>query len=362
MTHFEKENFEKKHELHHEHHAEHHAEHLGGASEPSEKKAKLKFNPWKVASGVMLAILIVLTWNSFFSGSKLSAEEAGTKTLAFVNSELLQGQAVAKLVEVKEENGMYNVILSLSGKEINSYITKDGKLFFPQGINVDEVSGLTDSSADAAASEEAVQDLVKADKPKVELFVMSHCPYGTQAEKGMIPVAELLKDKISFEVKFVDYAMHGKKELDEQLRQYCIQKEQKAKFLTYLKCFLEKGESTTCMSGIDSAKLDKCIAATDKEFKVTELFNDQSSWNGGQFPQFNIYKTENGLYGVQGSPGLVLNGKMVNSGRSPAEYLKLVCASFSTAPAECGQKLSAETYQPGFGYTAGASTAASCGS
>ena len=91
---------------------------------------------------------------------------------------------------------------------------------------------MTDSSTDAAASEEAVQDLVKADKPKVELFVMSHCPYGTQAEKGMIPVVELLKDKISFEVKFVDYAMHGKKELDEQLRQYCIQKEQKAKFLT----------------------------------------------------------------------------------------------------------------------------------
>ena len=36
----------------------------------------------------------------------------------------------------------------------------------------------------------------KKEKPEVELFVMSHCPFGTQIEKGMLPVARLLGDKI----------------------------------------------------------------------------------------------------------------------------------------------------------------------
>lgn len=54
---------------------------------------------------------------------------------------------------------------------------------------------------------------------------MSHCPYGLQMEKGIIPVVETLGDSIDFQVKFCDYAMHGQTELDEQVLQYCIMKE-----------------------------------------------------------------------------------------------------------------------------------------
>ena len=36
--------------------------------------------------------------------------------------------------------------------------------------------------------------------PEVELFIMSHCPYGTQTMKGIVPVVELLGDKIDFEL------------------------------------------------------------------------------------------------------------------------------------------------------------------
>jgi hypothetical protein len=35
---------------------------------------------------------------------------------------------------------------------------------------------------------------------------------------------ETLQDKIDFEIKFNTYAMHGEKELAEQLNQYCIKK------------------------------------------------------------------------------------------------------------------------------------------
>ena len=72
----------------------------------------------------------------------------------------------------------------------------------------------------------------KKEVPVVEAFVMSHCPYGTQFEKGFVKVWDVLGKKADFEVKFCDYAMHGKKEIDEQLLQYCIQEDSKAKFLT----------------------------------------------------------------------------------------------------------------------------------
>jgi len=49
---------------------------------------------------------------------------------------------------------------------------------------------------------------------------MSYCPYGTQIEKGILPVINALGNKIKFSLKFVDYAMHGKKEIDENSRQY----------------------------------------------------------------------------------------------------------------------------------------------
>ena len=31
----------------------------------------------------------------------------------------------------------------------------------------------------------------KLEKPIVEAFVMSHCPFGTQIEKGMLPVVSV---------------------------------------------------------------------------------------------------------------------------------------------------------------------------
>ena len=85
-------------------------------------------------------------------------------------------------------------------------------------------------------------EVKKNDKPTVELFVMSHCPYGTQIEKGIIPAIEALGDKVDFNLKFCSYAMHGEQELREELNQYCIQKEQKDKLLPYLKCFLKEGK------------------------------------------------------------------------------------------------------------------------
>ncbi len=358
MTHFEKE--ESDEHVHHEHHSEV-KERTGAKEHHHTHKKKVKVDLWKMATVVLALALVVVLTLQFISGGELTKEEAGVQTVQFVNQNLLQGQAVAKLESVTEEGDLYNVKLTISGQEVDSYVTKDGELFFPQGMKTSEII----TGAETAAQPEAVAEVVKSNKPVVELFVMSHCPYGTQAEKGILPVVNLLGDKIDFELKFVYYAMHGQTEIDEEMRQVCINTEQNDKFNDYLACFLEDGDSDRCLTevGINTAKMDSCVTKIDAQYKITEQFMDKSTWLSGNYPLFNVYKTDNEAYGVGGSPTLVINGEQASSARSPAAYLATICAAFNVAPEECenAEGVSTETYSPGFGYEVGAATAASCG-
>ena len=158
--------------------------------------------------------------------------------------------------------------------------------------------------------------------------------------------------------------MHGEVEIDEQLNQYCIQKDEPAKLLPYLQCFLAAGDGAACLddAGIDKRKLNACFAATDNEFKIKANFADQSTWRGGRFPLFDVHGADNQKYGITGSPGFVINGTKVNTGRSPQALLTTICAGFSEAPAECSLPLDNATPGPGFGFdSASAATDASCG-
>ena len=71
-------------------------------------------------------------------GNVISKEEAKEIALNFVNNQMLQGQVLANIVGVEEEKGLYKLDLVVSGNSFNAYITKDGKLFFTEGILIDE--------------------------------------------------------------------------------------------------------------------------------------------------------------------------------------------------------------------------------
>lgn len=231
----------------------------------------------------------------------------------------------------------------------------------------DNGNGLID--CDDADCENSPQCMEKKEVPEVDLYVMSYCPYGAMAEKGIIPVVELLGDKIDFELKFVDYAMHGKKEIDENLVEYCIQKEEPEKFIEYLRCFLDKGTeegSIECREevGIDEDLLNQCLEETEEEYGIYEAYEDKSTWLSGVYPIFPIYKDECDKYGISGSPGLVINNVTIPQfGRSQAAFLSLICSAFEEPPAECDEELSNVTPAPGFGWEGSASSAsesASC--
>ncbi len=214
-----------------------------------------------------------------------------------------------------------------------------------------------DDVANAKALPPPPANIPKSDRPKVELFVMSYCPYGLQMEKGFLPVWQTLGKKADFDLKFVHYAMHGLKEVEENTRQHCIESEQPKVFQAYLSCFAAGGNSDGCLASakVNTGKLKVCTDKTDKQFGVMAQYNDQSKWLSGQFPIFPIDQTASEGYGVQGSPTLVINGAIIDSSRSPEAIKQAVCASFNNPPAECGQTLSTVAFVPGFGTAADSS-------
>lgn len=304
-------------------------------------------------------------------GKVLSAEDSKNEIEAFINGNLMpQGSSVTIKDFAEDENyqDLYKMTVDIgNGQEpIESYLTKDGKMFFPQIIDIEKMENEkreAEEKANAEREKEAIE-MEKNDRPKVEAFVMSHCPYGTQIEKGILPVLKTLGDKIDFELKFCTYAMHGEKELQEQMRQYCIQKEEPDKFENFLNCFLEADESDKCVAkiGINSSKLASCVSATDKEYKVMENFNNKDTWLNGRFPLFDIHKADNEKYGIAGSPGLVVNGKTVKAGRDSKSLLEIVCSGFNEQPEECQTELSSTAPTPGFGFGGdGGDSSGSCG-
>lgn len=327
---------------------------------------------------VLIIVGLVLTSNkNLLSKNKtISIAEAKTTTESFIKDYLLSPDTKFTLGEPKVFNaGLYEIEVTIDGgtKPIKAYLTKDGKIFFPQAMDIAEMTAAKNGTADAtktdttAAAKEPVKNAPKSDKPVVELFVMAYCPYGTQIEKGMIPVMKALGTKADIKVKFVNYAMHGKKELDENMTQYCISKEQGGKFIPYLECFLKAGDSPACLkeTSVDQTKLSACVSATDKQYKVSEVFaKGESAW-GSTFPPFNIYEAENKKYGVQGSPTLVINGEQISAGRDAASLAGAICGAFTDGkkPAECGGKFDSASPAPGFGTApaaSGSAPAANC--
>ncbi len=200
---------------------------------------------------------------------------------------------------------------------------------------------------------EALGVVADDNMPQLDFFVMSFCPYGIQAENGIIPVQETLGDSAEFVPHFVIYpsgtgcrtdsdgtkycSMHGAGELEEDIRQLCIYNEDKANFFPYIKKIAEGYEAGEISSsnieskwkdiaeevGVDTAKVEECYNDSDR---VLEMLRAESELNQ--------------LLGVQGSPTIFIEGSEFSGGRSPAAYQAALCSKFTDAPAECEEALS----------------------
>lgn len=292
----------------------------------------------------------------------LSVQVAAEKTINYINNNLLSGGTTASLVSVSEENGLYKLKIKIAENEFDSYVTKDGKILFPNaGINLDS-NPANPAASPTPAIKKTCEDLKKADKPIFEAFIVSGCPYGLQMQRILNEIDTNIPSLIgNIKVRYIGAiqdgkitSMHGDAEAQENLRQICIREEQGSKYWFYVACHIKKGDVDGCIvsANIDKDGLNSCMTDSNKGLKYAKT-------------DFDLQ----GTYGVSGSPTLFLNGEQVSEfdfgGRTAEASKTLLCCGFTTKPAACSQKLSedqaATSFSETYASSSGASSSASCG-
>jgi len=192
---------------------------------------------------------------------------------------------------------------------------------------------------------------IKTAKPVVDLYVMSFCPYGNQAEDTMFPVYNLLKDKAEFNVHYIVSvngntvnSLHGAPEVTQNEREACVAKYYDMNKWFYFTTMVNDNcgsdgscwESAATVLGLDIAKINACVASEG----VSLMTQSQAA---------------SSAVGATGSPTLLINGaevtKVISGQNVPVVYAygdsegykKAICDSFTTAPGECNTALSAST-------------------
>lgn len=141
------------------------------------------------------------------ASKSVSPEEAADLALSYINDNILQGLAEASLVgDIEEEKGLYKLQIEIDDEEFPSYVTKDGKLFFPQGIDLEEpqIQVLEEEPSEdekttlgnfSVSEDEVCQE---NDKPIVYFFGAESCSYCKWEHPIVEKVAEGFAGYISF--------------------------------------------------------------------------------------------------------------------------------------------------------------------
>ncbi|MFH0711099.1 MAG: thioredoxin domain-containing protein [Candidatus Aenigmatarchaeota archaeon] len=313
---------------------------------PEGKRIRIpKIVIWQVITLVFAVLLLGVIFGKIplIGTSSANSVTVGNKTVDYINKNLIQSGA-ATLVSVQDMGTVFKVTTSYQGQEIPVFVTKDGNLLF-----ISQPTDMT-KSVETTSTTTTSQEMVKSEKPAVELYVMSFCPYGVQAETLMKPVFDLLGSKADIKIRFIAnvggttvdsvQSLHGISEAKEDLRQICIMKNYNAKtYWSYLQTFnsncysssqnataLEAcWKSTATSAGIDTAKIETCAYGSEG---------------------LNLLKADEALttkYGISGSPTILINSVQFSGSRSSEAFKQAICSAFNTPPAECSQTLGSTT-------------------
>jgi glutaredoxin len=172
----------------------------------------------------------------------------------------------------------------------------------------------------------------KAEPAKLEMFVMSQCPYGVQVENAIAPVKKQLGDTLDVSINFIGSgdksnlsSMHGAAEVKGDLLQLCVNKLAPAKTLDFISCQNKNPRAIDsnwkdCAKevGVDEAKLTACADGDEGKTILAASFEEARK------------------RGATGSPTIFLNGQPYQGGRKPNDFLRATCATFGdTKPEPC---------------------------
>jgi hypothetical protein len=311
---------------------------------------RVRKNPWMISTivlGIIALLLVTFVMPKSLTGNAISEKDASDKIMTYVNS---VASAPVTFVASKDLGNFYEVQVLYQNQTLPLYISKDGQYW------TSVLQAMTPAQTQPAAQ---TKEVPKTAKPVVELFVMSFCPYGVKAESNILPVIELLKNKIDFKIRFIVSvagdtindvnSLHGINEAKEDARQLIIMKYYPDKYYSYLKEF----DANCYPVASDSAKLETCWKATAGKYGIDANKIETAAYGQEGIALLKTEEAETVKYKASGSPTLVINGvqsSAIYSGTSATQAA--ICNAFSTAPSECGTAVQSNSTT---------TTSASCG-
>lgn len=175
--------------------------------------------------------------------------------------------------------------------------------------------------------------LKPSDRVAADLYVMSLCPFGVQAENGILPVAKALEGFVDLRLHFIAsekegggfQALHGQPEVDENIRQLCVRKLSPAKYMDYILERNKDYKSPDWQKAATAVKLDP--AAIEKCF------------SGGEGAKLHAEDIKVGQERKAfGSPTIDIAGKPYQGGRSQRAFAEILCGALKEkghAPDAC---------------------------
>lgn len=179
-----------------------------------------------------------------------------------------------------------------------------------------------------SATEKLAENAVKLD-----FYVMSQCPYGTQVEDAIKPVLDKLGNTIDFNLNFIASdngdgtfkSLHGQPEVEGNIVQLCAAKYNPDIYMEMILC-QNKDE------GAIPGNWEKC--AQDNNLDVSNIMKCFEGEEGKELLRTSIKASEK--VNAQGSPTIYLNDKPYQGGRGENDFFRAVCNAFEgTKPAAC---------------------------
>lgn len=174
----------------------------------------------------------------------------------------------------------------------------------------------------------------RAEKVDFEVYVMSQCPYGSQAEGIVMGAMKGFEDYMNFNVEYIANrsdegafsSLHGPSEVEGDMYQLCVQKNFPDKFWLYLECQNKnyqdlKSSFESCASevSIDYGLLKSCAEGDEGAELLTQSLNKAKELS------------------VSGSPTFFLDGERYSGPRTEIGMQRSFCRVLDDEPKICGE-------------------------
>ena len=305
---------------------------------------------WRFVGIALLVLLIVSIFtNGFHFGTTtvkntLSKEAAAKQAMDFINTNLLQPGLTVALQGNDDVGDLYKLKLAVGGQIIDSYVTKDGRLFFPQGLSLTEAKPNPSPTQQPAAPAPTKVDVSADDDPfkgnkdapiTIIEFSDFQCPFCERFFSGALPEIEEKYIKTGkAKLVFRDFPLESIHPNARPAAEAANCANEQGKFWEFHDQLFKNQASLSDSNyklwaqqlGLDSKKFNDCV---DTKKYAAEVSKDLADGN---------------VAGVSGTPAFYVNGKELSGAQPFTAFQQVIEAELAAMkkPAEAKPAAPAE--------------------